>query len=57
MAGVRHTLGGGHAFSVEPGIYIAGARSRLRLEDIVGRHPFGSRAPERRARADLAVVG
>jgi len=55
VAGDATPLAAGHAFSVEPGIYIAG-RFGLRLEDIVVATPSG---PERlnAAPRDLAVVG
>ncbi len=55
VAGNSTPLAPGHAFSVEPGIYVPG-RFGLRLEDIVVATPDG---PERlnRAPRDLAVVG
>jgi Xaa-Pro aminopeptidase len=54
VAGNDTPLASGHAFSVEPGIYVPG-RFGLRLEDIVVATPDG---PERlnRAPRDLAVV-
>jgi Xaa-Pro aminopeptidase len=55
VPGTRTPLTTGHAFSVEPGIYVPG-RFGLRLEDIVVATPDG---PDRlnRAPRDLAVVG
>jgi Xaa-Pro aminopeptidase len=55
VAGNREPLAAGHAFSVEPGIYVPG-RFGLRLEDIVVATAAG---PDRlnRAARDLAVVG
>lgn len=55
VAGNRTPLVPGHAFSVEPGIYLPG-RFGLRLEDIVVATDAG---PERlnRAPRDLAIVG
>ncbi|MFI5047911.1 MAG: M24 family metallopeptidase [Acidimicrobiia bacterium] len=55
VAGNRLPLEAGHAFSVEPGIYLPG-RFGLRLEDIV---VATDRGPERlnEAPRDLAVVG
>jgi Xaa-Pro aminopeptidase len=55
VAGNTLPLEPGHAFSVEPGIYVPG-RFGLRLEDIVVATPAG---PERlnHAARDLAVVG
>jgi Xaa-Pro aminopeptidase len=55
VAGNRLPLVAGHAFSVEPGIYVPG-RFGLRLEDIVVATDAG---PERlnNAARDLAVVG
>ena len=54
VAGNATPLASGHAFSVEPGIYVPG-RFGLRLEDIVVATPAG---PERlnRAPRDLAIV-
>ena len=54
VAGNSTPLSSGNAFSIEPGIYLAG-RFGLRLEDIVVATPDG---PERlnQARRDLAVV-
>jgi Xaa-Pro aminopeptidase len=54
VAGNSTPLSSGNAFSIEPGIYLAG-RFGLRLEDIVVATPGG---PERlnQARRDLAVV-
>ena len=54
VAGNRQPLEPGHAYSVEPGIYLPG-RFGMRLEDIVVCTPDG---PERLTRAprDLAVV-
>jgi Xaa-Pro aminopeptidase len=55
VAGNREPLRAGHAFSIEPGIYLPG-RFGLRLEDIVVATDAG---PERlnRAPRELAVVG
>jgi Xaa-Pro aminopeptidase len=55
VAGNRLPLAPGHAFSIEPGIYLPG-RFGLRLEDIVVATESG---PERlnEARRDLAIVG
>ena len=55
VAGNATPLVAGHAFSVEPGIYVPG-RFGLRLEDIVVATPGG---PERlnHAPRDLAIVG
>jgi Xaa-Pro aminopeptidase len=55
VAGNATPLVAGHAFSVEPGIYVPG-RFGLRLEDIVVATPGG---PERlnHAARDLAIVG
>jgi Xaa-Pro aminopeptidase len=55
VAGNAEPLAPGHAFSVEPGIYLPG-RFGMRLEDIVVATPEG---PERlnHAPRDLAVVG
>ena len=55
VAGNTTPLAPGHAFSVEPGIYVPG-RFGLRLEDIVVATADG---PERlnRASRDLAIVG
>jgi len=54
VAGNRTPLVAGHAFSVEPGIYLPG-RFGLRLEDIVVATAAG---PDRlnRAARDLAIV-
>jgi Xaa-Pro aminopeptidase len=54
VSGNRTALAPGHAFSIEPGIYLPG-RFGLRLEDIVVATPAG---PERlnEARRDLAIV-
>jgi Xaa-Pro aminopeptidase len=55
VAGNRLPLAPGHAFSIEPGIYLPG-RFGMRLEDIVVATDHG---PERlnEARRDLALVG
>ena len=55
VAGNTTRLAPGHAFSVEPGIYLPG-RFGLRLEDIVVATADG---PDRlnRASRDLAIVG
>jgi Xaa-Pro aminopeptidase len=55
VAGNHEPIAAGHAFSVEPGIYLPG-RYGMRLEDIVLATPAG---PERLnvAARDLAVVG
>ena len=55
VAGNGETLRPGHAFSVEPGIYLPG-RFGLRLEDIVVATDAG---PDRlnHAPRDLAIVG
>ena len=47
-------LAPGHAFSIEPGIYVAG-RWGMRLEDIVVATPGGPE-PLNRARHELVVV-
>jgi Xaa-Pro aminopeptidase len=55
VAGNHEPLAPGHAFSIEPGIYLPG-RFGLRLEDIVVATDAG---PERlnHAPRDLAIVG
>jgi Xaa-Pro aminopeptidase len=55
VAGNRTPLAPGHAFSVEPGIYLPG-RFGLRLEDIVIATDDGPRRLNHAAR-DLAIVG
>jgi Xaa-Pro aminopeptidase len=55
VAGNDAALAPGHAFSVEPGIYVAG-RFGLRLEDIVVATAGGPRRLNEAAR-DIAVVG
>jgi Xaa-Pro aminopeptidase len=55
VAGNATPLAPGHAFSVEPGIYVPG-RFGLRLEDIVVAMPEGPRRLNHAAR-DLAIVG
>ena len=55
VEGNARPIEAGHAFSVEPGIYIAG-RFGMRLEDIVVATPGGPRRLNNAAR-DLAIVG
>jgi len=55
VAGNEESILAGHAFSVEPGIYLAG-RFGLRLEDIVVATTAGPRRLNNAPR-DLAVVG
>ncbi|HLH47307.1 MAG TPA: Xaa-Pro peptidase family protein [Acidimicrobiales bacterium] len=55
VSGNRTPLSAGHAFSVEPGIYLAG-RFGARIEDIVVAAADGPR-PLNRASHDLTVVG
>ena len=55
VAGNATTLVPGHAFSVEPGIYLDG-RHGARIEDIVVATSAGPR-PLNRASHDLTVVG
>ena len=55
VAGNPQLLQPGHAFSVEPGIYMEG-RFGMRLEDIVVVGEDGSPEPLNSAEHDLAVV-
>jgi Xaa-Pro aminopeptidase len=54
VAGNTRALAAGHAFSVEPGIYVAG-KWGMRLEDIVVASPDGP-DPLNRADHGLAIV-
>ena len=54
MAGNTQPLRVGHAFSIEPGIYVEG-RDGARIEDIVVCGPDGADAMNRSSR-DLYVV-